>query len=341
MILQKKVLILLIVYLLLISIMIGGCTMMETKLVTKTTKYPERPITIIVPFSAGGGLDLIARAMEKTSYQHLGQPLIVVNKPGGGGTIAWNELSGAAPDGYTLGITGVEFILQSLYGVTKYNYPTALDPLAQISSNPMVLVVKANQPWQNIDDLVEYAKQHPGDLKFGNVGVGSLVHVFNNMFANITGITIEPVPFQGASEMLPALLGGHIQAITTNPATIKEHLKAGTIRALAVTGKQRMIDPVFADIPTFKEQGIDLVFSYWIGVAAPKEMPTEVKAKLADGLKAIIVDPEFQKNLENIGLQVDYLNPEESQKKWLDDNENLSKIIKETGILEQIKEQKR
>jgi tripartite-type tricarboxylate transporter receptor subunit TctC len=314
---------------------------MEPKTVTTTSKYPDRPITVIVPFSAGGGLDLLARAMEKTSSQHLGQPLIVVNKPGGSGTIGWNELAGAAPDGYTLGITGVEVILQPLYGSTKYNYPTALEPLAQISSNPMVMVVQANQPWQNVDDLVKYAEQHPGDLKFGNAGVGSLVHVFNDMFAHTAGITIEPVPFRGASEMLTALLGGHIQAIITNPATIKEHLKNGTIRALAVTAEHRMADPVFADVPTFKEQGLDLVFSYWIGVAAPKEMPIEVKAKLANGLKAIIVDPEFQKNLENIGLQVEYLNPQEFQTKWLADNQTLSKTVQETGILDRIKEQKK
>jgi tripartite-type tricarboxylate transporter receptor subunit TctC len=155
MILQKKVLISLAVYLLLISIMIGGCTMMEPKTVTTTSKYPEKPITIIVPFSAGGGMDLLARALEKTSLQHLGQPLIVLNKPGGAGTIAWDELAGATPDGYTIGITGVEVILQPLYSPTKYNYPTALEPLVQVSSHPMVMVVQAEQPWQNVDDLVK------------------------------------------------------------------------------------------------------------------------------------------------------------------------------------------
>jgi tripartite-type tricarboxylate transporter receptor subunit TctC len=340
MILQRKVLISLAVCLSLISIMIGGCNTMEPKQVTKTIKYPDKPISVIVPFSAGGGLDLIARLLEKTSSQHLGQPLIVVNKPGGAGTIAWDELAGATPDGYTIGITGVEVILQPLYGPTKYNYPTALEPLVQVSSHPMVMVVQAEQPWQNIDDLVKYAGQHPEQLKIGNSGVGSISHVLGEMFAHTVGITLEPVPFRGASETLAALLGGHIQAIIANPATIKEHLKAGTIRALAVTSEQRFTDPVFANVPTFKEQGVDIVFSYWIGVAAPKEMPIEVKAKLADGLKAIIIDPQFQKNVENIGLQVEYLNPQDSQTKWIADNKKLSKIVQETGILDRIMEQK-
>jgi tripartite-type tricarboxylate transporter receptor subunit TctC len=341
MILQKKILILLAINLLLISIMIGGCTMMEPKMVTKTRNYPDKPITVIVPFSAGGGLDLVARALEKTANQHLGQPLIIVNKPGGAGTVAWNELAGATPDGYTIGITGVEIMLQPLYSSTKYNYPTALEPLVQVSSHSMVMAVQAERPWQNVDDLVSYARQHPGKLKFGNSGMGSISHVLGEMFAHNVGITLEPVPFRGASETLAALLGGHVQVIIANPATIKEHLKSGTIRALAVTGEHRSTDPVFTDVATFKEQGLDIVFSYWIGVAAPKEMPIEVKTKLANGLKAIIVDPEFKNTLENIGLQFEYLNPQESQTKWLDDSQKLSKTVQETSILDRIKEQKK
>jgi tripartite-type tricarboxylate transporter receptor subunit TctC len=313
---------------------------MEPKTVTTISNYPDRPITIIVPFSAGGGVDMIARSLEKTAIQHLGQPLIVVNKPGGAGTIAWNELAGATPDGYTIGITGVEILLQPLYSLTKYNYPTALEPLVQVSSFPMVLAIQANQPWQNVDDLVKYARQHPGQLKIGNSGLGSFPHVLGEMLVHTAGITLEPVPFRGGSEALAALLGGHLQAIFTTQAIIKEHLKNGTIKVLAVTSEQRLTDPVFADVPTFKELGLDIVFSYWIGVAAPKEMPIEVKAKLAAGLEAIIVEPEFQKNLENIGLPVDYLNPQESQAKWLADNQKLSKTVQETGILDRIKAQK-
>jgi tripartite-type tricarboxylate transporter receptor subunit TctC len=265
--------------LLTISIVIGGCSTVPTKPVTTTSKYPDKPITIIVPFSPGGGSDIVARALEKTAIQHLGQPLIVVNKPGGGGTIGWNELASANPDGYTIGISGVEIILQSLYGQTKYNYPTALEPLAQISAPSMILAVQAEQPWRNIDELVSYARQHPGQLKFGNSGVGSLPHVLGEMFAHNADITVEPVPFRGGSETVAALLGGHVQAIFISPSTIKEHLKAGTIRGIAITAEQRLADPAFANVPTFKEQGLDIVFSNWVGVAVPKEVPDEIKNK--------------------------------------------------------------
>ncbi len=341
MILEKRIMISLSVYLLFISIMIGGCTMMDSKTVTKTNNYPDKPINVIVPFSAGGGLDLVARALEKTAEQHLGQPLVIVNKPGGAGTVAWNELASATPDGYTIGITGVEIILQPLLSPAKYNYPTALEPLAQVSSHSMVMVVQANSPWKNVDDLVRYAQQHPEKLKFGNSGMGSISHVLGEMFAQTAGITLEPVPFRGASETLAALLGEHVQVIIANPATIREHIKSGAIRALAVTGEQRSNDPAFSDVPTFKEQGLDIVFSYWIGVAVPKEMPIEVKTKLANGLKAIIVDPEFKNTLENIGLQFGYLNPQESQEKWIDDTQRLSKAVKETSVLESIRDQKK
>lgn len=336
---RRKTLILLL-SLLLVTILVAGCAAQQPKAVT-TSKYPEKPITLIVPFSAGGGMDLLARAMERTASKNLGQPLIVLNKVGGGGTIGWNELAGAAPDGYTIGISGVDLILQSLYGQTKYNYPTALEPLVQVSSSPYVMVVQAEQPWNNVDDLVRYARQHPGQIKIGNSGVGSIAHVLGEMLAHTAGITLEPVPFLGGSEALAALLGGHIQVVFTSPATVREYTRNGTIRVLAVPNEQRLADPVFANVPTFKEQGLDIVFSNWMGVAAPKEMPQEARAKLADGLKAIIADPEFKNTLERIGLQVDYLAPEETKLKWIDDNEKLSKVIQETGILERIKEQKK
>jgi tripartite-type tricarboxylate transporter receptor subunit TctC len=341
MILQRKIIISLAVYLLLISIMIGGCTMMEPKTVSTTNKYPDKPITIIVPFSAGGAYDLVARALEKTAIQHIGQPLIVVNKPGGAGTIGWNELAGANPDGYTIGISGVEIILQSMYGPAKYHYPTALEPLGQIFSSAMVMAIQVDQPWRNVDDVVKYARQHPGELKFGNSGVGSLPHILSEKFAISADIATEQVPFRGASESVAALLGGHIEAVFINPASIKEQLKSGTVRVLATTTEQRLTDPVFASIPTFKEQGLDIVFNNWVGVAAPKELPAEIKTKLANGLKAIIADPEFKNTLENIGLQAEYLDPQEFQMKWIVDNQTLSKTVQETGILDRIKEQKK
>jgi len=262
---------------LLVTLIMAGCASMKSQTAATTPKYPDRPITVIVPFSAGSGPDLIARLLEKTAPQHLGQPLVVVNKPGGSGTLGFNELVGASPDGYTIGISTVEVIANPLYGSTKYNYITALDPIAQITNSPSVLAVQAAQPWQDLAAVIEYGKSNPGKLKFGHQGIGSFSHIVGETFSQNTESKLEQVPFRGGGETIAALLGGHVQIAFVSPAMIKEHIKNGTIRALAVSASQRLSDPVFAEVPTFKEQGLDIVFNNWFGVTAPKEMPLEVK----------------------------------------------------------------
>ena len=266
--------------------------------------------------------------------------MIVVNKPGGAGAIGWNELAGAPPDGYTLAITSVEIIMLPLYGSSKYNYPTALEPLAQVASSSVVMTVQAEQPWQDVAALIKYAKQHPGQLKFSHSGIGSVLHVAGEAFARAADITLEQVPFRGGSEATVALLGGHVQIAFINPASVKEQIKNGAVRALAVTGGQRMTDPVFAGVPTFKEQGFDIIFDNWHDVAAPKDLPAEVRSKLAEGFKAMINDPEVKKNIENTGQQVSYLDPKYTEAKWIADSQKFAKTVQETGILERIKAQK-
>lgn len=321
-------------------LMIGGCTNMNNKSVPATSKYPDKPITLIVPFSVGSGMDLVARLLEKTASKQLGQPLIIVNKPGGSGTVAWNELASSHPDGYTIGMTSTEVILHPLYAVTKYNYPTALEPLVQISDTSMVMVVQSNKPWSGTTELIEYAKQHPGKIKLGHAGIGSVNHISGETFAKAANINLEQVPFQGGAEALTNLLGGHVQVIILNAATVKEHVKNGTVKVLAVAGDQRLSDPLFANIPTFKEQGFDVSFGNWYVIAAPKELPLDVKNKLTDGFNKMINDPEFKTNMNNLGLEVNYLDAKASQEKWVDENQKLSKTVQATGILDLIKAQK-
>ncbi|HWR08127.1 tripartite tricarboxylate transporter substrate binding protein, partial [Sporomusa sp.] len=307
---------------------------MQSIPVTTTSKFPEKPITVIVPFSVGGGLDLTARSLEKLAPKYLGRPLIVVNKPGGAGAIGWNELAGANADGYTIGITSPDMLLLPIYGSGKYDYSTALSPLAQVASVSSVLAVQASQPWQTLNDLIEYAKTHPGQLKFGHSGIGSFPHLLGEMFGQTANISIEQVPFSGAGEATAALLGGHVQLSFVNPMVIKEHVRNGTIRILAVTGEQRIDDPVLAQIPTFKEQGLDVVLTNWYGIAVPKEVPVQIKNKLAEGFKALISDPEFTKNMSNIGLPVQYLSSQETQDKWLTDSKKFETILKDTNIVD-------
>lgn len=326
--------------LLAICMLVGACSSLQVAKLPVPPKYPDRPITLIVPFSAGGGIDLVARAMEKVAPKYLGQALIVVNKPGGTGSIGWNELVTANPDGYTIGISSIELLLNPLYGATKYNYPTALEPLAQVANSPSMMVVLADQPWQNVASLIDYGKQHPGQLKFSHPGIGSLSHIIGEEFSRMTDSGLVQVPFRGGGESIAALLGGHVQIAFVSPALVKEHVKSGKVKALAVLSERHLDDPVFAQVATFKEQNINIAVNNWFGVAAPKELPVEIKNKLGEAFKLTIADEEFRTLIENMGVQVEYLNPSQSASQWKSDSQKLNKTIKETGILDLIKAQK-
>lgn len=318
-------------------VMTFGCASMQEKPVNASLEFPSKPLTLIVPTTAGGGWDIIARSIAKNSERYLGQNMVVANKPGGGGIAGYNELAGSLPDGYTIGYVGQTVIMQTLYGETKYDYPTALEPLALINSASKIAVVRADAPWGNLQELIDYAKQNPGKIKFGHGGLGSNTHVVGEMFAQEAGIQIEQVPFQGPAEAITALLGGHIQLFFAGGLEIKEHIKAGKVRALAVTDTKRLTRPEFVNVPTFREQGVNVVFTVWQSIAVPKGLPPQVKNKLAAGIKAIIDDPEFIK----MGMNIEYLGPQEAAQRWLDDKERLTKLIKETGLAERIAAQKK
>ncbi|WP_418627304.1 Bug family tripartite tricarboxylate transporter substrate binding protein [Anaerosinus sp.] len=303
--------------------------------------FPTKPINVIMPFSAGGGGDLQARALEKLAPKYLGQSFIVTNKTGGGGTVGWNELAISSADGYTIGISATEVLLQPLYGETKYHYPTALEPLAQMSTAPCLIVVKADAPWENLTELINYCKENPRKVKFGHGGIGATSHLVGQIFAQKAEIDIEQVPFRGGAESTAALLGNHVQFVVANPGALIEQIRGGTIRALAVSSKERLMRPELEQVPTFEELGYDIILENWYGVVAPKEISPEVKEKLVKSIKAMILDSSFKENVEQLGFQVEYLDADQSKKKWIKDSENLKKILDDTGVLEQIQAQKK
>ncbi|HML89788.1 MAG TPA: tripartite tricarboxylate transporter substrate binding protein [Methylomusa anaerophila] len=314
--------------------------MKDTPVITEK-KYPDGPITIIVPTGPGGSPDLMARAMEKAAMKYLGYPLVVKNIPGGAATIGWNELAGSKPDGYTIGVTTTGIILQPLYGPTRYHYPTALEPLAEVGTLPIVLAVRSDQPWESIDDVVKYAQEHPGEIKYAHPGLGAPTHIVAEMFAKAAGIDIKQVPFVTATDAVGAFLGGHVQLLFMSTPELKEQIRSGRVRVLAVAAEQRLTDdPELQKVPTFKEQGLDVVFNLWHGIGAPKMMPKDVQDRLAEGLRNIVNEPEFKENMSKIGLTVKYLGPQECSERWMADNARLTKFVKESGIAERIAAQK-
>jgi tripartite-type tricarboxylate transporter receptor subunit TctC len=299
-----------------------------------------KPINMIVPFNPGGSSDLVGRTVAKVSTKYLGQPMVILNKPGAAATLGLNMLVESRPDGYTIGITNSGMILQPLVG-SRYNYATELQALAQAGFIPFVFAVRADAPWKDLAEFTAYAKQHPGAIKYGHTGIGNTAHSAPEHYAKLAGLKMDPIPFTGGSPLIAALLGGHIHAIMNNPVDLQQHIKAGKIRVLAVADEKRIAHPQYTNVPTFKEFGYPVNAILWQGLGGPKNLPPDVLKPLADGLKAMMNDPETKKAIEDLGLIFEYLGPEEFGKKWVDEQARLKEVLTETGILEQMKSQKK
>lgn len=293
-----------------------------------------------MPFAPGGAADLVARSMERMAMKHFGKAFITTNMPGSGGVLGLDTLASAEPDGYTIGIVNTSALLQSEYSPTKYDYPTALQPLVQIMSTPVAIVTLANNPWQNINEFIAYAKTHPGEIKYAHPGLGTSPHITGEMFARAAGIDIGHVPYMGDSETLAALLGEHVKVMFVPPFVVKEFVKIGRVKVLAVASEQRMTDPLFKDIPTFREHGLEVVYNAWLGIAIPKRMDKAIQDKLTAVLIDMVNDPEYKEQMEKLEMQIDFLGPDEFLDKWMHERERLCNFVKVTGIAEAVRQQR-
>jgi tripartite-type tricarboxylate transporter receptor subunit TctC len=301
--------------------------------------YPNHPIKFIVPFSPGGSSDIVARLLAKDLEKQLGQPLVIENKPGAGAMIGLNEMVQAKPDGYTIGITNSGMVTQPLYGIAKYNYVTDLQPLAQIGEVPFVLVVKADSPWKTLGEFMAYCKANASGCNYGITGIGNTSHIGPEHLKYLAKFPMEFVNFDGGGKLMTSLLGGHIQAGGINPVDIREQVKAGKIRVLVVFGEKRLADPLFANAPTAKELGYDVVVTLWQGIGAPKGMPQPVLAKLNDAFTKVMASPDMQQQLRGLGLEPVHLGPAEFAKKWIAEQAHYKQVVTDTGIMQLVKSQ--
>lgn len=307
----------------------------------KKNNFPAKPITMIVPYGPGGSSDVVARLLSNAALKYFNRPIIIENKPGAASVLGLNALGDAAPDGYTVGISNNGMVLQTLVGTPKYNYVEDLSAIAQVGYVPFVLLVKYDAPWKTLEEFTKYAKENPNKIKYGHTGVGNTTQITAALYAKLAGIQIEQIPFDGGGPLLTALLGGHIQAMVSNPLEIKEQLKAKRVRVLAIADTKRMKDPLYKGVPTFKEKGYNDVVILWQGLAAPKGIPADVSKVLAEGFKKIINDPDVKKSLNDLGLVTEYLGPQEFQKKWVTERAYFKGVLEDTGIFEMIKNQKK
>jgi len=271
--------------------------------------YPSRPITMIVPFPPGGVADITGRPTAHVMGRLLKQSVVVQNKPGAGGSVGAALAARAAPDGYTilmaLSSISVLPVADRLQGRTPAYELDQFAPIALISADPTVLVVRADGPYKTLKDLVDAAKAKPGTINYGSSGVYGTLHVAMEMFAGAAGIKLFHIPYQGGGPAVAALLGGQIDALASGPAAAIGQIKAGKMRALAVWGDKRLA--ALPDVPSMKELGYDATFYIWSGLFAPAATPAPVMTALRDAVKRTVEDPEFKQAMAKVETPIAYL----------------------------------
>ncbi len=266
--------------------------------------YPDKPISIVVPYAAGGATDLVGRALAESMGRYLKQTIVIENKPGAAGSMGAQEMVRTRPDGYKLALAPHGIFRQPYLQKTRYDPIKDLTYIASFSSYDFALVVDAKSPLQTTKAFVDYAKQHPEDITVGTPGRFTGNQMVMVELSHATGAKLTHVPFKGDAEAITALLGGHVKAaVTTN--SILPYMKAGTVRVLAVASKQRL--DAFASVPTFTEAGYPVVVPSPLGLAGPKNLPSDIVEKLDAAVKAATQDPVFLKAIQEYGIQTYYM----------------------------------
>jgi tripartite-type tricarboxylate transporter receptor subunit TctC len=262
--------------------------------------YPGKPIRIVVGFGPGGGNDILARLIAQKLQERLGQPALVENKPGAGATIATDHVAKSAADGYTLlvGATGAMTIAPAVYGKLPYDTLRDFAPLSMIASFPLIVSVNAAAPAKTVAELVDYAKANPAKANYASSSPA--FQLVTEQFKQRTGAPLERIAYKSSGEMLTAVVSGEVLMAIADSPPVSGHLKAGRVRALAVTSAERVAE--YPDVPTLKEAGIDLEVRLWSGLFAPAATPAGIVRKLEQHLMEIVRLPEMQERLKGLGV---------------------------------------
>ena len=303
--------------------------------------FPNRPITIAVPFPPGGVADLTARPVAAAMEKILKNPVVVVNKTGAAGAVGMSYVANSKPDGYTLlmALSSISIIPEAdkLFDRQPAYTMDQLVPLALISADPTILVVGANSPWKSVKDFVADAKKRPGEISYSSSGVYGTLHMAMELFSHAAGIKLKHVPYGGAGPALTAVLGGHHDALASGPAVVIPHIKGGKLRPLAGWGAKRVAS--LPDVATFKELGYDAEFYIWAGMLAPRGTPEPVMKKVRDTLRQVVQEADFKDAMIKMETPIAYMDAPEFQKFWDKDSKILADAVKRIGRVEE-KEQK-
>jgi len=301
--------------------------------------FPTRPINMVAPFPPGGVADLMARPVSAAMEKVLKSPVVVVNKVGAAGAVGMSFVANSRPDGYTLlmALSSISIIPEAdkLFDRKPAYTMDQFAPIALISADPTVLVVRAEKPWKNVKEFVEDAKKRPEEISYSSSGVYGTLHMAMEMLTHAAGIRLKHVPYNGAGPALTAILGGHVDALASGPAVVLPHIKAGKLRPLAGWGANRIA--ALPDLTTFKELGYDIEFYIWAGVFAPKDTPEPILRKLRDTVRQAVQDADFKAAMAKMETPVAYMDAPELQKFWDKDAKMLAEAIKRVGKIEEKK----
>lgn len=297
--------------------------------------YPTKPVTMIVPFAAGGPTDTIARMLAERMSRSLGQTIVVENVAGAGGTIANNKVLSAPHDGYMIeiGHVGTHVLAPAVQDI-KTNYLTEFEPIGMVAANAEIVVVNPNVPAKTLKEFVDYVKKNPGNVSYGTGGPGTPSHVMAVDFGNRVGAPLNIVHYKGSGPALQDVIAGHVNSTFDQAATALGQVKAGRVRALAVTAKTRLASA--PDIPTVDEAGMPgFYMSIWHALWAPKGTPREVVMKLNGAAREALADPAIKKKLEDIGQDIppaDQQSPEALRAHHKAETEKWFPVIKNANI---------
>jgi tripartite-type tricarboxylate transporter receptor subunit TctC len=293
--------------------------------------YPTRPVRLIVTFAAGGSPDIIARLMGQWLSERLGQPIIVDNRPGAAGNIGTEIGVRAPPDGYTLLMAlSVNAINASVYNNLSFNFMRDTAPVASIASTPLIMEVNPSVPAKTVPEFIAYAKANPGKINMASGGKGAPAHVAGELFKMMAGVDMVHVPYRGDALVLPDLISGQVQVyFGVMPASLG-YIRAGKLRALAVTSATRQ--EALPDVPTVGEFLPGFEARGWYGIVVPKATPAEIVGKLNQEINAALADPNMKKRLTDLGVAVFAGSPADFGKFIADETEKWAKVVKFAGI---------
>jgi tripartite-type tricarboxylate transporter receptor subunit TctC len=293
--------------------------------------YPTRPVRFVVGFPPGGATDILARLIGQRLSERLGQQFVIENKPGAGNNIGTEAVVNADPDGYTvLLVNPANYINSSLYANLKFNFVRDSAPIASFNRVPNVMTVNKDVTAKTVAEFIAYVKANPGRVNMASSGNGTSVHLSGEMFMAMSGAKMQHVPYRGAAPAITDMLGGQVQVIFDNMPSIIQHIRSGSLRALAVTTAER--SPQLPDVPTVAETVPGYEASALFGMGAPKNTPKEIVEKLNKEINAILAEPEMKKLLVELGGEPLIQSPEAFGEMIKAENEKWGKVVEFAGL---------